>query len=95
MKTANDIPSLGNLGLKVAPRSTTNRYMELHKLDYKRTNLLKKLEKAELEMKNMKTVLALLEAEMGMLHPGVPSTHSSQNHEVETEKTVNSQVLKY
>lgn len=66
-KTTQDIPSVTNSGLKVAPYSNTSRFMELHKLDYKRSNLLNKIKKSERDMKNMKRNLSIIESDIAKL----------------------------
>ncbi|MEO1253858.1 MAG: hypothetical protein AAFY41_03090, partial [Bacteroidota bacterium] len=66
-KTSQDIPSIANSGLKVAPYSNSSRFMELHKLDYKRKNLLSKLEKAEKEIRSIKRNIGIIDHDIASI----------------------------
>ncbi len=56
--------SLGNNGLRVVPSSKSSPYMELHKLEYKRTNLKNKKEKIVKEIALLDEQLQRVEVEM-------------------------------
>lgn len=96
-KTVQDVPSITNSGLKVAPYSNTSRFMELHKLDYKRNNLLNKLEKSERDIRNVKRNLEAVERDilemMGKIDLEV--TNEGKQIKNETAAQQKKQLLKY
>ncbi|MEM6641778.1 MAG: hypothetical protein AAF616_02265 [Bacteroidota bacterium] len=96
-KTIQDVPSLTNTGMRVAPFNNSSQFMELHKLDYKRQNLLDKLQRSEREIRNVKRNIARIEQEMALVMDKVKLKNARPATEptFEPATNTNQQLLKY
>jgi len=90
----NQIPTIGNTGTRISPYRSTGLYMEMHKLDYKKKNLINRLNKINAEKSLIEEKLRNLDLDLKELQQIVDE---QQENLVEPEKREesNTQKLKY
>ncbi|MEM9339328.1 MAG: hypothetical protein AAGA66_11415 [Bacteroidota bacterium] len=94
-KTSLDIPSISNSNIRIAPYSHTNRFMELHKLDYKRNNLVTKIQKAEREIENLKKNLSFIENDIATLLDNIDTDLDTGSSSDKKRISRKAQLIKY
>ncbi|MEM9896344.1 MAG: hypothetical protein AAF789_08235 [Bacteroidota bacterium] len=97
IKSVQEIASLSNSGLRVAPFNNSSEFMELHRLDYKRKHLMDKLRKAEIEISNIERNIDAIGREMSDIINKVDFSQPSSRKEpaIENSKRSNTKVMTY